>query len=62
MKPSFRITQRAYDDLKNIARYTRQQWGEAQRDRYLGALDSQRRSNQDIRAQAPLPGGVQRPS
>ncbi len=40
MKPSFRITPRAFDDLKNIARYTRQQWGEEQRDRYLGALDS----------------------
>ncbi len=40
MKPSFRITPRAYSDLKTIARYTRQTWGEAQRDRYLAALDS----------------------
>ena len=40
MKPSFRITPRAFDDLKNIARYTCQQWGAEQRDRYLGALDS----------------------
>lgn len=40
MRPSCRITPRAFDDLKNIARYTRQQWGEEQRNRYLGALDS----------------------
>lgn len=39
MKPGFRLTQRAYDDLRTIARFTRQQWGEAQRNRYLGALD-----------------------
>lgn len=39
MKSTFRLTPRAYDDLKNIARYTRNQWGEAQRDRYLSALD-----------------------
>jgi len=39
MKSSFRLTPRAYDDLKNIARYTRQQWGEVQRERYLRALD-----------------------
>ncbi|MEX0975712.1 MAG: type II toxin-antitoxin system RelE/ParE family toxin [Woeseia sp.] len=39
MKPSFRLTPRAYDDLRNIARYTRQQWGEGQRERYMRALD-----------------------
>jgi toxin ParE1/3/4 len=39
MNPSFRLTPRAYDDLKNIARYTRQQWGERQRERYMRALD-----------------------
>lgn len=37
--PSFRLTKRAYDDLINIARYTREQWGEAQRERYLQILD-----------------------
>jgi len=39
MKPSFRLTPRAYDDLKNIARYTREQWGESQREKYMRALD-----------------------
>lgn len=39
MKPTFRLTPRAYDDLKNIARHTLQQWGEAQRHHYLSALD-----------------------
>jgi len=39
MKPSFRLTQRAYDDLKSIARYTRQQWGKNQRGQYMRALD-----------------------
>lgn len=39
MTLSFRLTPRAYDDLKNIARYTRQQWGEGQRARYMRALD-----------------------
>ncbi len=39
MTPSFRLAPRAYDDLKNIARYTRQQWGEAQREKYMRALD-----------------------
>ncbi len=41
MTPSaFRLTRRAYEDLKNIARFTRRQWGEAQRRRYLAALDA----------------------
>ncbi|MBS0397938.1 MAG: type II toxin-antitoxin system RelE/ParE family toxin [Proteobacteria bacterium] len=40
MKLSFRLAPRAYDDLKNSARYTRQQWGEAQREKYLRALDA----------------------
>ena len=39
MKPSFRLTPRAYDDLRNIARFTRQQWGDAQREKYMRALD-----------------------
>lgn len=40
MKPSFRITPRAYEDLKNIARYTLREWGAVQRDAYLRALDA----------------------
>lgn len=39
MKPTFRLTPRAYDDLKNIARFTRQRWGEGQRNQYMRALD-----------------------
>ena len=39
MKLAYRLTPRAYADLKGIARYTRQQWGETQRERYLRALD-----------------------
>lgn len=39
MSSSFRLTRRAYEDLRNIARFTGQQWGEAQRQRYLLALD-----------------------
>jgi toxin ParE1/3/4 len=34
-----RITPRAHADLIGIARYTRQQWGDTQRRRYLLALD-----------------------
>lgn len=40
MKPSVRLTPRDYDDLKNIARHTRQQFGEVQRERYMRALDA----------------------
>ncbi|MBW7930162.1 MAG: type II toxin-antitoxin system RelE/ParE family toxin [Gammaproteobacteria bacterium] len=40
MKPAFRLTPRASADLKNIARYTRQRWGEAQRETYMRALDA----------------------
>jgi len=39
VKPAFRLTPRAYDDLKNIARFTRQQWGEDQRNQYMKAID-----------------------
>jgi toxin ParE1/3/4 len=35
----FRITPRARDDLKNIGRYTTQQWGKAQRNVYLKDLE-----------------------
>lgn len=39
MKASFWLTKRANDDLKNIARFTREQWGDAQREKYMRALD-----------------------
>ena len=39
MKRSFRITPRAAQDLRNIARYTLQTWGRKQRDTYLRAID-----------------------
>jgi toxin ParE1/3/4 len=35
----FRLTPRAYADLVHIAQYAREQWGEAQRKRYMLALD-----------------------
>ncbi|MCP3870111.1 MAG: type II toxin-antitoxin system RelE/ParE family toxin, partial [Gammaproteobacteria bacterium] len=37
--PGFRVTPRAQDDLKNIGRYTEQQWGKRQRNTYLKALE-----------------------
>lgn len=37
--PRFRVTPRARDDLKSIGRYTEQQWGSAQRNIYLKALE-----------------------
>jgi len=39
MTKSFRITPRAVQDLRNIARYTLQNWGRKQRDVYLRAID-----------------------
>ena len=39
MKRSFRITPRAAQDLRNIARYTLPTWGRKQRDTYLRAID-----------------------
>lgn len=36
----YRITRRAADDLKNIARYTQQHWGKAQRNVYLKNLEN----------------------
>ncbi|SBR50854.1 type II toxin-antitoxin system RelE/ParE family toxin [Halomonas sp. HL-93] len=33
--PTFHITPRARDDLKNIGRYTERQWGRSQRNIYL---------------------------
>ncbi len=37
--PGFRVTPRAQADLKNIGRYTEQQWGRRQRNIYLKALE-----------------------
>ena len=39
MKPKFRITPRARDDLINISRYTERQWGKSQRNAYLQDLE-----------------------
>jgi toxin ParE1/3/4 len=39
MKPIYRITPRALNDLKNIGRYTLKKWGKTQRNRYLSELD-----------------------
>lgn len=36
----FRFTARARDDLRDIAAYTRERWGEAQANRYLCSLES----------------------
>lgn len=35
----YRFTARARADLRDIAAYTRDRWGDAQADRYLGALE-----------------------
>ncbi|WP_039913449.1 type II toxin-antitoxin system RelE/ParE family toxin [Cellvibrio mixtus] len=35
----YRVTPRARDDLKSIARYTQHQWGKLQRDKYLKLLE-----------------------
>tara|TARA_R110000822_G_scaffold224556_2_gene357515 strand:+ start:432 stop:731 length:300 start_codon:yes stop_codon:yes gene_type:complete len=37
--PGFRVTPRALEDLKNIGRYTEQQWGKRQRNTYLRVLE-----------------------
>jgi toxin ParE1/3/4 len=37
--PGYRVTPRALEDLKNIGRYTEQQWGKRQRNAYLKALE-----------------------
>ena len=39
MIPRLRLTPRAENDLRAIARYTLEQWGRDQRDTYLRALD-----------------------
>ncbi len=38
--PNFSLTNKALGDLKNIARYTQQQWGIEQRVKYLNMLDA----------------------
>lgn len=40
MTPRYRITPRAFEDIKNIGRYTLRQWGRSQRDIYLRGLDA----------------------
>jgi plasmid stabilization system protein ParE len=37
--PGFTLTKKAKADLKEIARYTQDQWGRDQRDKYLAMLD-----------------------
>lgn len=39
MTQAFRITPRAAQDLRSIARYTLQTWGRKQRETYLRAID-----------------------
>lgn len=50
--PGFVLTNKAKADLKTIARYTENQWGREQRNRYLALLDS---SFHDLAA-APFKG------
>jgi toxin ParE1/3/4 len=37
--PGYRVTPRALADMKNIGRYTEQQWGKRQRNTYLRSLE-----------------------
>ncbi len=37
--PNFRITEKALEDLRSIARYTEAKWGHSQRNKYLHMLD-----------------------
>lgn len=39
MSATFRLTPRAYQDLKAIGRYTLQKWGKRQRNKYLQDMD-----------------------
>jgi len=50
---SFYLTHAAKTDLKEIGRYTRKQWGVAQRDKYLTMLDGcfQDLADQPLRGQ-----------
>jgi toxin ParE1/3/4 len=38
--PTFRLTKRAKQDLKEIGHYTQEVWGREQRNKYLAELDS----------------------
>ena len=38
--PSFSLTKKAVADLREIGRYTEQQWGREQRNKYLAQLDA----------------------
>jgi toxin ParE1/3/4 len=38
--PTFRLTERAKQDLLSIGRYTQATWGREQRNRYLAKLDA----------------------
>jgi toxin ParE1/3/4 len=38
--PTVRVTPRAFEDLRNIGRYTLHKWGRGQRDAYLRGFDA----------------------
>lgn len=40
MTPAVRVTPRAFEDMKEIGRYTLRAWGRDQRDAYLRGLDA----------------------
>jgi toxin ParE1/3/4 len=37
--PAYRLTNKALDDLRSIARFTEKTWGREQRNKYLSKLD-----------------------
>ena len=37
--PAYRLTRKALDDLRSIARYTQKNWGREQRNKYLSKPD-----------------------
>ncbi|MBT3532412.1 MAG: type II toxin-antitoxin system RelE/ParE family toxin [Rhodospirillaceae bacterium] len=39
MNKRYRVTPRAFGDLRNIGRYSAATWGKSQRDRYLREID-----------------------
>jgi toxin ParE1/3/4 len=38
--PAYRLTNKAIEDLRSIARYTEQTWGREQRNKYLSKFDA----------------------
>jgi toxin ParE1/3/4 len=38
--PGFRLSEKAMDDLRSIGRFTQNNWGREQRNRYLSMLDT----------------------